>query len=118
MKILIIEDNQSVREELNTLLSLEGIEVIEAENGYLGFEMAKESPPDLIISDIVMPNMDGFDFLHEIKNYPLTSEIPFFILSALTSTSAHIKGLSADEYIDKPYNSEDLIEKIKCYSKK
>src|SRR5688572_1371859 len=116
MKILVIDDIQSTREELVTLLKLENYAVIEADNGAQGFELAKKYLPDLIISDILMPDMDGFDTLHEIRNHPLTFGIPFFFLSGLKSTTAHIKGLSADEYLEKPYNSKILLEKIETYS--
>ena len=80
MKILIIEDNEPIREELLTLLNFEGYDVIEANNGLQGYELAKKYLPDLIISDIIMPDMDGFDTLHEIRSNSLTSDIPFFFL--------------------------------------
>ena len=118
MRILIIDDNQAGREELAILLQLENYEVIEANNGIQGYELAKKHLPNLIISDIIMPDLDGFDTIHEIRSFALTSRIPFFFLSALTSTTAHIRGLDADEYIEKPYEPKILLEKIGVYSNK
>jgi len=111
-KILVIEDNQDVREEISTLLRFENFEVIEAENGLTGFETAQKVLPDLIISDVIMPDMDGFDTLTELRRDPKTAGIPFIFLTAMTGKVAHILGLGADEYITKPFEAELLLSRI------
>lgn len=76
-KILLIEDNNEIRENTGEILSLAGYDVIMAENGKVGVEMANSQNPDLIICDIMMPELDGYGVLHVLSRRPETANIPF-----------------------------------------
>jgi DNA-binding response OmpR family regulator len=114
-KILIIEDDKPIRDIISMYLQMEGYLVIEAENGAQGFDFARLNVPDLIISDIMMPVMDGFDTLQKIRNTPETSHIPFIILTALETRAAKRLGeeLGANEFIVKPFRPKELLETIR-----
>ena len=108
--VLFVEDNLDLRhyieEELRDFYNFYG-----ASDGAEGYEMAVEILPDLIISDIMMPAMNGFEFCQKIKHNMVTSHIPVILLTAKTSTENQIKGFEsgADAYIPKPFNFEQLI---------
>ncbi len=118
-KILLIEDCNSVREELSILLEFERYIVLEAVNGSIGYETALKYQPDLIISDVMMPELDGFDLLELLRGNPITSHIPFIFLSALGGKAVRrlAKELGADVYLQKPYEPNELIYTIKEYLK-
>lgn len=84
IKILIIEDNHDVRENTADILELEGYEVTSAENGKIGVERAKQLLPDVIVCDIMMPELDGYGVLEELNKNAQTSSIPFIFLTAKT----------------------------------
>jgi DNA-binding response OmpR family regulator len=112
--ILLIEDNPDIRENTKELLVIAGFRVLTAENGRIGVEMVNEVTPDLILCDIMMPELDGFGvFLTLNKNYR-TSGIPFIFLTAKTEPTdkRYGLGLGADDYITKPFDSEVLITTI------
>ncbi|HEY8782993.1 MAG TPA: ATP-binding protein [Mucilaginibacter sp.] len=111
---LVVEDNKELRDFLkDSIASL--YKVITASNGAEGFEMALSQIPDLILSDVMMPVMDGFEFCDKIKTNPATSHIPFIILSAKTTYESKITGLQkgADDYLTKPFSVDELRTKIK-----
>ena len=114
MKILIIEDNQDVLENTSELLELAGYEVVTAENGKVGVKTAKEVIPDLIICDIMMPEMDGYDVLYYLSIDPKTSTIPFIFVTAKSDAQDFRKGmeLGADDYLTKPYDEIDLLKAV------
>ncbi len=114
LKILIIEDNPDLRIYLKQLLSEEYL-ISTAENGMTGISEASEKLPDLIISDVMMPEMDGLDFTKRIKSNEQTSHIPVILLTARKSEFQQLEGLKAgaDDYITKPFNSDILREKIR-----
>lgn len=112
-KILIIDDSDTIREELKLLLSLEDYQVFEAEDGMTGVELALTKLPDLIISDIIMPDMDGYEELAALKDHPETSHIPFIFLTAMNSITSHILGQGAEDYFTKPFDSEKLLERVR-----
>ena len=114
IKILLIEDNLEVRENTQEILELASYEVLTAENGKIGVEMAKEIVPDLIICDIMMPELDGYGVLELLSKNKATKQIPFIFLSAKTERSDVRKGmnLGADDYITKPFTEDDLISAI------
>ena len=87
MKILLVDDNGENREILRLIMEKQGNEVVEAEDGLDGFNKALEHKPDLIISDILMPTMDGFRFLKNMKNNELLKSIPFIFHSAVYTGS-------------------------------
>lgn len=111
--ILIIEDNPDMRTFICTNLS-EHFNVIEADNGKTGYEIVKNEEPDLVLSDIMMPGMNGLDLCRKIKNNLYTSHIPVILLTAKGEVDDFIEGLEqgADDYISKPFNIEILIAKI------
>ena len=114
VKILIVEDNPEIRYYLK--LSLHpNYETIEAANGKIGHELALQFIPDLIITDVMMPEMNGIELCKIIKNELLTQHIPIIILSAKSSIEDMLEGLEtgADDYVPKPFNEQILMAKIK-----
>ncbi len=111
--ILLVEDNADIRIFLRNILS-GNYRIEEAENGSKGLTRALATLPDLIISDVMMPEMDGFQFTDIIKTDERTSHIPVILLTSLASTDNIIKGLEndADEYITKPFNDQILLLKV------
>ncbi|OIP48667.1 MAG: hypothetical protein AUK46_00810 [Flavobacteriaceae bacterium CG2_30_31_66] len=113
--ILIVEDNLEIQESLKEILEQESYEVIQAFDGEDGLKKASTEMPDLIISDIMMPKMDGIELSKKIKNNGITSHIPIIILTAKTAEKDKMEGFEtgADEYIIKPYNEDILKNRIK-----
>lgn len=112
--ILLVEDSQEVRQFLKGIL-FENFTILEAENGRSGLEIASEKSPDLIISDVMMPSMDGFEFCKKIKTDWQTSHIPVILLTAKASSESKIEGLEtgADDYLTKPFSSKELLVRVK-----
>ncbi len=119
-KILIVEDNAAVRENLEEILELSEYDVTTAENGKRGVELAKRVKPDLIICDIMMPDLDGYGVLRILSKKPETASIPFIFLTAKAEKSDMRKGmnLGADDYITKPFEEDDLLQAIETRLKK
>lgn len=113
-KIMVIEDNEEVRENICEILELSGYEVNSAENGKVGVRKIKEDLPDLILCDIMMPELDGYGVLHILQRTPETSGIPFIFLTAKSERTDFRKGmnLGADDYITKPFEEVQLMEAI------
>lgn len=114
-RILVIEDTPSVREEIVTILNFEGFETLEAENGLIGIQLARKHLPDLIICDIMMPKLDGYKVLAELRKDSATALIPFIFLTAKVSKEDIRQGMNigADDYLTKPFTAEELITAIK-----
>lgn len=114
-KILIIEDDASVRENVNEILIAEGFEVYSADNGKAGYQKAVEYIPDLILCDLLMPEMNGYEVIHYMKENPVTRDIPFIFLTAKVELSDIRKGMEtgADDYITKPFSVKNLLTAIK-----
>lgn len=112
--ILLVEDNEELRKFTGRVLRHE-YRVLEAENGRTGLDMALKEIPDIIISDVMMPEMDGIELLDIIKHNPSVCHIPVVVLSAKASLEDRIKGLEygADGYITKPFSSAYLLARIK-----
>ena len=113
-KILLIEDNEALRENTAEILSLAQYKVLVAENGKIGIEMARQHQPDLIICDIMMPVLDGFGVFQIISKEPELQQIPFIFLSAKSERNDLRKGMEmgADDYITKPFTDAELINAI------
>lgn len=109
-KILVVEDEDDIRNNLRRFLRLEGYEVVEAENGRRGVEEALANLPDLIICDLMMPELDGFAVLREVRGNPRTRHIAFCFLTASAERDTCYEGLAqgADEYVTKPFNLAEL----------
>lgn len=120
MKILVIEDNTDVRENIEEILELANYEVFTANDGKSGIKTAKDVKPDLILCDIMMPNIDGYGVLNILSHDPATSHVPFIFLTAKTESSDIRKGmnLGADDYITKPFEESDLLNAIETRIKK
>ncbi|OQY04782.1 MAG: hypothetical protein B6I20_02415 [Bacteroidetes bacterium 4572_117] len=114
-KILVVEDTAEVKEEVCDILRMENYEVFEAINGLEGINSAKNNLPDLIISDILMPVMDGYQMFKELKKFPATEDIPLIFLSAKAETKDIRYGmnLGADDYLTKPLSPDNLIISVK-----
>ena len=119
-KVLVIEDNRDVRENTADILELAGYNTATAENGKIGFKLAKQLLPDVIVCDIMMPELDGYEVLQLLNNNPKTASIPFIFLTAKTEKLDMRKGmnLGADDYLTKPFNDKELLEAIESRLKK
>ena len=114
-KILIVEDTLSIREEVSDILFMEGYNVFQAQNGKVGFEMALKENPDLIVSDILMPELDGFEMFKKLQKEKKTMTIPLIFLSAKGEKTDIRFGmnLGAEDYLTKPINVNDLMNAVK-----
>lgn len=113
-KILLIEDNEALRENTAEILTLAQFEVITAENGKIGIELARAHMPSLIICDIMMPVLDGYGVYQILSKAPELQQIPFIFLSAKSERTDLRKGMEmgADDYITKPFTDAELINAI------
>lgn len=113
-KILVIEDEESIRENILDLLEAENFEGIGAINGQVGIKLANEQIPDLILCDMMMPEVDGHGVLKALRSEPLTATIPFIFLTAKADKSDIRTGmeLGADDYITKPCTPQELLKAI------
>jgi CRP/FNR family transcriptional regulator, polysaccharide utilization system transcription regulator len=118
--ILVIEDNHDVRENIAEILTLSSYNVIEASNGKIGVDLAMKNKPDLIICDIMMPELDGFGVLRILNRNPDTMDIPFLFLTAKSEKEDFRKGmiLGADDYITKPFDDVELLDAIEMRIRK
>jgi CRP-like cAMP-binding protein len=118
--ILVIDDNIDIRENTAEILELAGYKTTTAENGKKGVEQAIKTKPDLIVCDIMMPELDGYGVLHLLRKNTETQFIPFIFLTAKTERSDMRKGmeLGADDYITKPFEDIELLNAIELRLKK
>ena len=119
-KILVIEDNPDVRENLAEILELSGYQVSTAQDGKVGVSIANKEDLDLILCDVMMPELDGYGVLRILNRNPKTSGIPFIFLTAKSEKTDFRKGmgLGADDYITKPFDDVDLLDAIEMRLKK
>jgi len=112
--ILVVEDNDIIREDVAEMLELANYKVITAINGKEGFELAKQNLPDLIISDIMMPVVDGFGMLHLLRRDPNTEAIPVIFLTSKTERNDFRNAMEsgADDFITKPFNNDELLKAL------
>ena len=113
-KILVIEDEAQNRDILLKGLEAEGFYTIGAENGLVGIQLTQEQLPDLVVCDVMMPEIDGYGVLGQLRQEPDTAIIPFIFLTAKVSKAERRQGmkLGADDYIIKPCMVEDLLGAI------
>jgi len=118
--VLIIDDHGDIRENIAEMLSLSGYKTVTAENGKKGVEAAMKEKPDLVICDIMMPELDGYGVLHMLRKNEATALIPFIFLSAKTERSDMRKGMEmgADDYIMKPFDDMELLNAVETRLKK
>jgi DNA-binding response OmpR family regulator len=114
-KILVIEDEVSLRMEISDVLSFEGFEVLQADNGLDGEKLAKQHLPDVILCDIMMPGINGIELLGRLRSQEGTNRIPFIFISAL-SERRHLRTgmeLGADDYVTKPFTIKEILSAIR-----
>ncbi|MEK7225944.1 MAG: response regulator, partial [Bacteroidota bacterium] len=118
--VLVIDDNADIRENTAEILELAGYKTLTAENGKKGEEVAQREKPDVIVCDIMMPELDGYGVLHLLKKNPDTEHIPFLFLTAKTERGDFRKGMEmgADDYITKPFEDIELLNAIEVRLKK
>jgi EAL domain-containing protein (putative c-di-GMP-specific phosphodiesterase class I)/CheY-like chemotaxis protein len=114
LKILVIEDDELIRETLLQLLESQSYRVIAAENGRVGVQMALSEIPDLILCDVQMPELDGYDVLRTLRQNSLAATIPFIFLTAQSDKTDFRRGmeLGADDYLTKPFTKAELLGAI------
>jgi two-component system alkaline phosphatase synthesis response regulator PhoP len=114
-KILIVDDESDILEFLSYNFRKKGYEVLIAENGRTGFEIARREKPDVIISDLLMPVMDGIEFCQKVRKDFMISETPFIMLSAVNDDYKVLYAMSsgADEYATKPIRFKYLLELVR-----
>lgn len=119
-KILIIEDNNDIRENVVEILELTGYEVESAENGKKGVDVALKFHPDVVLCDIMMPEMDGYDVLQALNTHPETQATPFIFLTAKAERTDVRRGmeLGADDYLTKPFDDAELLRAIESRLKR
>ena len=119
-KVLVIEDEPSIRNNIMLMLKVERYAATGAENGRVGLELARRDPPDLILCDVMMPEMDGFAVLEALRAEPRFAEIPFIFLTALDDRSSTRRGmnLGADDYLPKPFTRNELMDAVNSRLKK
>lgn len=119
-KILVIEDETLIRQSVSEILTYEGFEVLEAQNGERGIVAAFQHSPDLILCDIMMPVMDGYEVLYQLRNNTSTKLIPFIFMTALAERSDLRSGmeLGSDDYITKPYTRDELLTAVNTQLRK
>ncbi len=112
--ILLIEDDADMRENTAEILELANFRVLKAQNGRVGVELARKERPDLVLCDIMMPELDGYGVLHLLGRDPATAEMPFIFLSAKAERSDVRKGmeLGADDYLTKPFEESELLNAV------
>ena len=113
-KVLIIEDEKNIRETIKEILELNDYEIATAENELIGIAKALQFKPDLIVCDVMMPEMDGFETLRNIRAINDISNTPFVFLTAKTETRDFREGMNsgADDFLNKPFNTQELLEVI------
>ena len=118
--LLVIDDHDDIRENIAEILSLAGYHTLTAENGKRGMEIALKENPDLIVCDIMMPELDGYGVLHLLRKNPSTEHIPFIFLTAKTERLDFRKGMEmgADDFITKPFDDIELLNAIEIRLKK
>ncbi|CAD5963970.1 putative transcriptional regulator ycf27 [Planktothrix tepida] len=119
-KVLIIEDEDTIRENIMELLLSEEFQVLDAAQGQLGIKLASEYQPNLILCDIIMPDIDGYTVLTEMQKQPLLANIPFIFMTAKAERRDLRLGmeLGADDYITKPFTPIELLSTIRARLKK
>jgi len=119
-KVLVIEDNDDIREGTVEVLTLAGYEALSAKNGKLGVEMALSTSPDIILCDIMMPELDGYGVLYLLSKNPKLASIPFIFMTAKAERADMRKGMEmgADDYLTKPFDDLELFNAIESRLKK
>lgn len=113
-RILVAEDNPSVKRLVCYTLERAGYQVLSASNGVEGLRMAREEKPDLLVLDVMLPGLDGFELCHRLRTDPQTAQLPILIFSAKTQDADLSTGLSlgADDYLIKPADPSEIVKRV------
>ena len=113
-KILVIEDDPATLRLIRYTLEGEGYQVLTASNGLEGLRKAREEDPDLIVLDVMLPGIDGFEICHRLRAEPQTAQLPILMLSAKAREIDKATGLKvgADDYLTKPWHRLELVTKV------
>ena len=114
-RVLVVDDDPDILHFVRVNLELEGFETETAANGRIALDGAKEKPPDLVLLDVMMPEMDGLTVLRRLRSAPATSNVPVILLTAKALAEDRVKGLNlgADDYITKPFDVEELMARVR-----
>lgn len=112
--VLVVEDDPTILQLLEVNFEMEGFTVLRAEDGKIGLERARVGAPDIIVSDVMMPNMSGLEMVDQLKASPATASIPVILLSAKAQGDDIRQGIDAgaDDYMTKPFEPLDLIDRV------
>ena len=115
LKVLVVDDDEEVRNSVSEFLESQGYDAVEVADGEEALAKCFTEKPDLLLLDLRLPRVDGYQVCQTLKGNPITSVIPIIMISALNSTSQIIKGIEcgADDYIEKPFDLEELAARIK-----
>src|SRR5437867_2207814 len=119
-KILVIDDEEELREMMVAALQQRGFDVVEATNGLSGVEMARTDTPDLILCDVNMEKMNGYATLSSLRSEPATTSIPFILMTGMADNAGmrHGMELGADDYLPKPFTINELYAAVETRLKK
>jgi DNA-binding response OmpR family regulator len=119
-RILVIEDEDRLRDNIAQILEYGDYEVVMANNGITGVELARQYLPDLIVCDIMMKQLDGFGVLQELRADPATAMIPFIFVTAKADRDSMRQGmeLGADDYVTKPFTTTELLNAVNARLKR
>jgi diguanylate cyclase (GGDEF)-like protein len=115
-RILVVDDDPDILQFVEMNLDMEGFDTQTAESGRVALEVARERPPDLILLDVMMPELDGLTVLRRLRSSPATASIPVVLLTAKALAEDRVRGLDlgADDYITKPFDIEELLARVKA----
>lgn len=113
--VLVVDDDEVSRNLVQSLLAIDGYNVLFAEDGVQAMELAIQQPPDVVLLDIVMPRLDGFEVCGQLRSHPALQQVPIILLTALDSRSSRLRGLAAgaDEFLTKPVDPAELRTRIR-----
>lgn len=115
-RVLIIDDDEDMQDLLREALEIEDYEVMVAEDGIVALDTIKDSPPDLILLDLMMPRMDGSTFAHELREQNLASTVPIIVVSADVNAKQKVEQMGADSYITKPFDLHHLLDEVSHFT--
>lgn len=119
-KILVVDDDRAINELIKVNLELQGYEVIQGYNGTDGFALAKQEMPDLVVLDVMMPEVDGYTVAQRIRQTPEISDLPIIMLTALSELNDKVNGfnIGVDDYLTKPFEIEELSVRVRALLKR
>jgi len=114
-KILVVEDDPGALRLAQYVLQYEGYEVLTATNGLVGLKKAQTEQPDLVVLDVMLPGIDGFEICHRLRANPQTAQLPILMLSAKAQAVDKTTGLKvgADDYLTKPADAAEIVRRVK-----